>query len=311
MPTHINGLSVKTGAWDTEEDGLLALWQAELGNRWVEGGSGGGAGGPRVGLERMGRPAPHSPAQKASCICPPPIGGPSPPLRPARRRRAGRALEHAAPTGGSRRPRPPPPNPSQVVCRGQEDPRPHRAAVRPALAPQGERAGGRWAGRRRWSGRSAAVGWCAPGAPPPAQFLTQSHIPSFPRPSGQPVHPQGQVGARGGRRAGRARGQARLGLGRDRPPGGGGGGWWVAGMGWLRAAAARRRRAGHPWAHRPRHPPPTPHPRFCSWRAAPTSSAWAAGAATWTPPSAATAGRPRRTGPWPPSSRHTGRAGRR
>ncbi len=33
MPERINGLPVKTGAWDDAEDDLLARWQAELGNR--------------------------------------------------------------------------------------------------------------------------------------------------------------------------------------------------------------------------------------------------------------------------------------
>jgi hypothetical protein len=33
MPERINGLPVKTGAWDDAEDDLLANWQAELGNR--------------------------------------------------------------------------------------------------------------------------------------------------------------------------------------------------------------------------------------------------------------------------------------
>jgi len=33
MPDRINGLPVKTGAWDDAEDDLLARWQAELGNR--------------------------------------------------------------------------------------------------------------------------------------------------------------------------------------------------------------------------------------------------------------------------------------
>jgi hypothetical protein len=35
MPTTINGLPVKTGAWDDAEDELLAKWQGELGNRCV------------------------------------------------------------------------------------------------------------------------------------------------------------------------------------------------------------------------------------------------------------------------------------